>query len=144
MKNRLPFLTLLLLLSAKTLVAQSTFTAFPQSGIVDTFWGTPVADPYRWLENLNSDSTKQWLETQTQITRTAEKQFEGNYLRIFYNLSDNGGAYFNHFQKRDSFYFQFESSYLSSPILYYKKSLNGFVSEAYNTRDFGKEPISIV
>ncbi len=38
----------------------------------DNYHGTQVADPYRWLEDVNSKDTKKWVE--------AEKQFTDNYL----------------------------------------------------------------
>lgn len=36
--------------------------------IVDDFFGTKVADPYRWLEDENSDNTQQWVQSQIDYT----------------------------------------------------------------------------
>ena len=38
--------------------------------ISDNYFGTEVADPYRWLEDDNSDETAKWVEAQNKITFT--------------------------------------------------------------------------
>jgi prolyl oligopeptidase len=35
---------------------------------VDDYFGTMVADPYRWLEDENSAETKQWVEDENKVT----------------------------------------------------------------------------
>lgn len=34
----------------------------------DNYFGTEVADPYRWLEDENSDSTNHWVDKQNEVT----------------------------------------------------------------------------
>lgn len=36
--------------------------------VVDTYFDTPVADPYRWLEDDMSDETAQWVKEQNDVT----------------------------------------------------------------------------
>ncbi|HLN74224.1 MAG TPA: hypothetical protein VK205_13075, partial [Prolixibacteraceae bacterium] len=36
--------------------------------VKDTYFGTEVADPYRWLEDDNSPETAEWVKTQNQLT----------------------------------------------------------------------------
>ena len=35
---------------------------------VDTYFGTEVRDPYRWLEDDNAEATEQWVQKQNKIT----------------------------------------------------------------------------
>ena len=35
---------------------------------VDDYFGTKVEDPYRWLEEMNSPETRQWINTQLEVT----------------------------------------------------------------------------
>ena len=35
---------------------------------VDDYFGTKVADPYRWLEDMNSSDTAQWIKAQRSVT----------------------------------------------------------------------------
>ena len=36
--------------------------------ITDNYWGTDVADPYRWLEDDRSQETEAWVEEQNKVT----------------------------------------------------------------------------
>jgi prolyl oligopeptidase len=39
----------------------------PRQDLVETLHGRPVADPYRWLEEADSEPTKAWLAAQDEL-----------------------------------------------------------------------------
>ncbi|RYY18310.1 MAG: S9 family peptidase [Cytophagaceae bacterium] len=59
--------------SAERLRPSTTSTAltYPQTrrdAHTDTYFGTTVADPYRWLEQLDAPETKAWVTAENQVT----------------------------------------------------------------------------
>ena len=51
-----------------TLTRRLTYPRTPRVDQVDVLHGVPVADPYRWLEDLESKETRAWVEAQNQVT----------------------------------------------------------------------------
>jgi prolyl oligopeptidase len=51
--------------------AQSAAPSTPKREVADTYFGTVIADPYRWMERPIADNPefRQWLETQNAYTR---------------------------------------------------------------------------
>ena len=45
-----------------------TYPAAPRGTQVDDYHGTSIADPYRWLENVDSPATKAWVEAENRLT----------------------------------------------------------------------------
>ena len=74
MKNLVVGLFILLIMSSckneKTTseILQVNYPETKQVDTVDTFFGTDVKDPYRWLEDDRSEETGEWVKTQNQVT----------------------------------------------------------------------------
>jgi prolyl oligopeptidase len=52
--------------------SQKTGITYPDTKkgqVVDTYFGTKVADPYRWLEDDMSTETAQWVKAENQVTQ---------------------------------------------------------------------------
>ena len=63
-------LTLLAVMSA-TVAAQQGALKYPEarkSSQVDDFYGTKIADPYRWLEDSDSTETRAWIDAENKVT----------------------------------------------------------------------------
>jgi len=49
----------------------------PQRPVVEEHFGTPIADPYRPLEDLDDPAVRDWLATQSQRARAAFDSLPG-------------------------------------------------------------------
>ena len=68
-----------------TMAAAQTLQ-YPQAakdGTVDTYFGTKVSDPYRWLENDTSAQTAAWVAAENKVTNTylSKIPFRGKLLK---------------------------------------------------------------
>jgi len=69
-----PSLTLLLLstlllgaCATPLRLAPDRYPATARGPVVDDYFGVKVADPYRWLEELDGDATRQWIQAQNAL-----------------------------------------------------------------------------
>src|SRR5271169_6802697 len=69
----LPLLALLLARSPRARAAEAdSRTPYPPSrtvDVTDVLHGAPVADPYRWLEDVKSPEVQAWMKAQDDLAR---------------------------------------------------------------------------
>ncbi len=81
------------------------YPATAKESVVDTYHGTQIPDPYRWLEDDNSPATKAWVKAQNAVTfahlaSIPERASISNRLTQFWNFerwsapSHRGSRYF--------------------------------------------------
>jgi len=61
----------IMMATAATIEASAQSIQYPKAekdGTIDNYFGTEVADPYRWLENDTSKQTAAWVEAENKIT----------------------------------------------------------------------------
>jgi prolyl oligopeptidase len=113
---------------AQTCPAGAATVNYPVSKKVDqqdTYHGTTIADPYRWLEDANSDETKLWVDAQNKITQSylgqiPERETIKQRLTTLWNYERYGVPY-----KEGGRYFYTRNDGLQNQaVLYTMKSLS--------------------
>jgi len=113
---------------APSLAAQSPlhYPVTRKSDQVDTYFGTQVADPYRWLEDTDSPETKQWVTAENALTfdylgaipeRAAIKE---QLTRIW-----NYPKYAVPLKRGKSYFYTENSGLQNQAVLYMKRGLKG-------------------
>jgi prolyl oligopeptidase len=129
-----------LILTGTITMSQLTYPVTKKENVTDVYFGTKVADPYRWLEDDNSEATKNWVTQQNKVTfdylntipyrEKWYKQMEAlnNYPR--YSSPSKGGEFF-YFSKNDGLQNQ--------SVLYRQKGLNGTPEMVLDPNKFSAE-----
>lgn len=103
-----------------------TYPTTHQADQVDDYHGTKVADPYRWLEDPDSDETKAWVEAQNKVTfgyleDIPQRESLKQRITKLWNYEKYGIPY-----KEGNRYFYFKNDGLQNQsVLYTLTSLDG-------------------
>ena len=93
---------------------------------VDDYFGTKVADPYRWLENDNSEETKDWVTAENKVTHEylSSVPFNGKVRKRLEEMW-NYAKYSSPFKEGEWYYFYKNDGLQNQSVLYRQKGLNG-------------------
>lgn len=96
------------------------------STVVDDYFGTKVADPYRWLEDDNSEETKAWVKAENKVTNAylASIPYRSEIHDKISGLL-NYEKYGNPFQKGENYFFYKNDGLQNQAVIYKQKGLDG-------------------
>jgi len=102
---------------------------YPETKKVDTtddYFGTKITDPFRWLEDDNSEETKQWVEAENKVTfdyldKISFRQQVKDRLTQVWDYEKLSAPF-----KKGKYYFFYKNDGLQNQnVLYVQEGLNG-------------------
>ena len=116
----------LLLLLPFILAAQLQYPETKKGDVVDDYHGTKVSDPYRWLEDDNSEETKAWVKEENKITfdylsKIPYRDKIKKRIEEMWNYPKYGAP----FRKGDYYYFTKNDGLQNQSVWYKQKGLAG-------------------
>ena len=121
--------TAILLAACAGPAADQTVLNYPSTRkveVVETLHGVEVADPYRWLEDLDSPETKEWVRAQNEVTfpylkALPDREKLKNELALLWDYERYGLP-----EKEGTFYFFTRNTGLQNQsVLYVSEGLDG-------------------
>ncbi len=123
---------ILLLLGAHLGQAQIQYPTTKKVDHTDTYFGTKVPDPYRWMEASDGPQVKAWVKAQNKVT------FDYlNKIKFRDKLKKRIGQLWNYkkvgtpFKEGNYYYYYANSGLQNQYVLYRKKSLNSKDAEVF-------------
>ena len=121
--------TIAMLTSCKQTRPGGEPVTYPETKVcdtIDTYFGTQVADPYRWLEDDYSEETANWVKAQNELTNKYLSQIPyreqmKNHLKEILNYPKESAPW----KKGDRWFFYRNNGLQNQSVLYYKNSLDG-------------------
>ena len=126
MKKTILLLSGIMVMSCTPQQKKLTYPKAEKEDTEDGYFGTEVADPYRWLENDTSAATAAWVEAENKVTNEylAQIPFRKQLLERLTNLAnyEKIGA---PFKKHGKYYFYKNDGLQNQSVLYVQDSLEG-------------------
>ncbi|MBS1486805.1 MAG: S9 family peptidase [Bacteroidetes bacterium] len=140
MKNVFLFLSVIVAFSCNRKQASITYPASPKGDVVDTLFGTAVADPYRWMENDTSRQTADWVTKENELTFNYLKAIPfREQIRARLEKVYNYERLTAPFQEGEYFYFYKNDGLQNHSVLFRKKGENGTAEIFLDPNTFSKD-----
>ncbi|HEX2981269.1 MAG TPA: prolyl oligopeptidase family serine peptidase [Anaerolineaceae bacterium] len=98
----------------------------PQTGPVETMHGVQVADPYRWLEEIDAPATRAWIEAQNHLTESILSQIpEREVIRRRIGALWNFEKFGVPFVRGERIFFTRNDGLQNQSVLYYMDGPDG-------------------
>lgn len=124
MKQVLPFMALLMVMACNT-PQTFDYPDFPKSDATDDFFGTTVADPWRWLEDPNSDMTQDWITAQNAVTYPYLQSLPGRTtLQERLTTLWDFPRYSSPFRRGDRYFYYYNDGLQNQFVLYKQDQLD--------------------
>ncbi len=125
MKNNILFFFILMTISTLSF-SQIKYPETKKVNQVDNYFGTNVADPYRWLEDDNSEETKAWVEAENKITQEYLSKIPFRD-KVKSKLEEmwNYAKYSSPFKEGDYYYYYKNDGLQNQSVLYRQRGLDG-------------------
>jgi prolyl oligopeptidase len=95
-----------------------------KSDVVDDYHGTTVADPYRWLEDVDSPETRAWVEAENRVTFAYLDQIpERERIRVRLTQLWDYPKYGAPFKKGGRYFFFKNAGLQNQAVLYKQRSM---------------------
>ncbi|MCH9691153.1 MAG: prolyl oligopeptidase family serine peptidase [Gammaproteobacteria bacterium] len=112
----------------------------PQSKQLDDYFGTEVADPYRWLEDMDSKPVKNWVKAQNQYTLPKLQALPGwqkinDRLTQLWQYERFGIPY----KKAGKIFYQYNDGSWDQSVFYRTSNLNGKAEVLLDPRQLSKD-----
>ena len=120
------FVTVSIAFMMSTSEAQIKYPATKKVTQSDNYFGTVIADPYRWLEDDNSDETKAWVKDQNVVTNDylSKIPYRGAVKKRLEEMW-NYTKYSSPFKEGDYYYFYKNDGLQNQNVLYRQIGLKG-------------------
>ncbi len=124
MKKTIVLLTAIMAVACTPRQPKLVYPDTAKDNTVDTYFGTQVADPYRWLENDTSAATAAWVEAENKVTNEylSRIPFRTQLLDRLTKLADYEKIG-TPFKKHGKYYFFKNDGLQNQSVLYVQDSL---------------------